>query len=103
MKRPSKGRTWKFIKLIGLIGLPVALWLLPANFFDGGPPMCLSVILLGQECYGCGMTRACQHCIHGDFRAAYDFNKMVFIVLPILIYLYAGMFLKAYREFRVAK
>lgn len=62
---------------------PFLLWLLPASFFDDGESVCLSVQLAGMECYACGMTRAVMHFIHFEFAAAWDFNKIVFIVMPI--------------------
>jgi hypothetical protein len=33
----------------------------------------------------CGMTRAVQHLIHLDFETAYHFNKLSFVVFPLLI------------------
>tara|TARA_B100000925_G_C21666920_1_gene328063 strand:- start:50 stop:340 length:291 start_codon:yes stop_codon:yes gene_type:complete len=73
--------------LIFLIVIPFIFIFLPINFFDSGDSICLSIVLFNKECYGCGMTRAIQHLIHFDFKGAYDFNKLSFIVLPILIYL----------------
>jgi hypothetical protein len=97
------GPAWLKARLAVLLILPVALLALPASFFDDGPPMCLSVILFDQECYGCGMTRACQHMIHGEFETAAGYNRMAFIVLPILIFGW-GMEVRAtYRKLAVAK
>jgi hypothetical protein len=62
------------------------LVLLPASFFDTGQSLCLSKLILHQECPGCGITRAVQHTIHFDFEAAWRYNKLVIFVLPILIY-----------------
>ena len=73
--------------LFFLIVIPFIFIFLPINFFDTGDSICLSIFLFNKECYGCGMTRAIQHLIHFDFKGAYDFNKLSFIVLPILIYL----------------
>ena len=73
--------------LFFLIVIPFIFIFLPINFFDSGDSICLSIVLFNKECYGCGMTRAIQHLIHFDFKGAYDFNKLSFIVLPILIYL----------------
>ncbi|MFN5494643.1 MAG: DUF2752 domain-containing protein [Bacteroidota bacterium] len=70
----------------GLLIVPLVLIILPADFFDSGPPMCLSVLLLDMECYGCGMTRGIMHLIHFDFAAAASFNKLSFVVLPFLIF-----------------
>ena len=49
--------------------------------------MCLSKVLAGIECYGCGMTRAIMHLIHLDFKEAYQYNKLSFVVFPVLTFL----------------
>ena len=76
-----------FKKLLrgGLVFLPLVLIILPADFFDEGQSLCISVLLFDTTCYGCGMTRAIQHLIHFDFEEASHFNKMSFVVLPILV------------------
>ena len=76
----------QYIKLILLILIPITLLILPANFFDDGKSVCLSVMLLDIECYGCGITRAIMHLIHFDLEEALYYNILSFIVLPILIY-----------------
>lgn len=68
-----------------LVIIPIILLLLPANYFDKGQSICLSVLLFEKKCYACGMTRAIQHLIHFDFHEAWNFNKLSFIVLPLLI------------------
>jgi hypothetical protein len=64
---------------------PLVLLLLPADFFDTGESMCLSVQLFDMQCYGCGMTRAIQHLIHFDFQDAYEYNKLSFLVVIVLL------------------
>ena len=64
----------------------ISLLILPKDFFDYGKPICISVNLFHRECYACGMTRAVQHLIHLDFKGAATYNKVSFIVLPLLIY-----------------
>ncbi len=76
----------QYIKLILLILIPITLLILPANFFDNGKSVCLSVMLFDIECYGFGITRAIMHLIHFDLEEALYFNSLSFIVLPILIY-----------------
>ncbi|KAF2519893.1 DUF2752 domain-containing protein [Flavobacterium salilacus subsp. salilacus] len=63
---------------------PVVLLFLPADFFDKGESICLSKSLAGIECYACGMTRAVMHFIHFEFEAAWEFNKLSYIVVPLL-------------------
>jgi len=62
----------------------VVLILLPANFFDEGQSICLSVQLFGKECYACGLTRSIMHLIHLDFREAIFYNPLGLIVMPII-------------------
>jgi hypothetical protein len=69
----------------GLVIAPLVVILLPADFFDTGESLCLSVQLFDMHCYGCGMTRAIQHLIHFDFHEAYDYNKLSFIVVFVLL------------------
>jgi hypothetical protein len=79
----------------------IVLLLLPADFFDHGQPMCISVLLFDRECYGCGMTRAIQHLIHFDISAAMHFNKLSLVVFPLLTFLLIKDFidlLKAKKE-----
>ena len=83
-----------------LTALPLAVVLLPADFFDSGRSVCLSITLFDQTCYGCGMTRAVQHAMHFDFKTAYAFNPLVGIVLPLLILAW-GMEFK--RQIRIYK
>tara|TARA_B110000285_G_scaffold72347_1_gene83342 strand:+ start:343 stop:639 length:297 start_codon:yes stop_codon:yes gene_type:complete len=76
------------IYYIGLLIGPIVLFVLPASFFDTGKSVCLSVALLDQECYGCGMTRGLQHLIHGEVKEAHEFNKLSSFVLVVLIVLW---------------
>jgi hypothetical protein len=83
-------RIFQLIYVSGLLLLPAVLIILPADFFDKGKSICLSVLLFDTACYGCGMTRAIQHIIHFDFHTAYSLNKISFIVFPILTGLWIG-------------
>lgn len=69
-----------FLALIAIV-----LIYLPANFFDSGQSICLSVLLFDKQCFGCGMTRAIQHLIHLDFEIAFQYNKLSFIVFPLFV------------------
>lgn len=79
---------------------PLVLLLLPANFFDTGQSMCLSVLLLGKTCYGCGLTRGVQHFIHFDFDAAWQFNKLTFIVVPLLLIVWGAEVLSTFKKIK---
>lgn len=96
---PSK-KAWLWAKLIFFVVVPLALLILPANFFDDGPPMCLSVILLKTECFGCGMTRGIMHLIHLDFTEAAYYNLGSFVVFPILAFFWAKWAWGTWKELR---
>lgn len=79
-------RTVSLIKICLYMLLPVALWLLPATFFDLRPAICLSRLIFHVHCPGCGMTRSIMHLMHFDLRGALAFNRLSVVVFPILIY-----------------
>ena len=82
---------------------PIALLMLPANLFDNGRSICLSQLLLGKNCYACGMTRGIMHLIHLDFEEAFAYNMLSFIVLPLLAFLWVQWFIKEYRIYKLLK
>jgi len=71
--------------LLLLILAPVSLLLLPSDYFDQGESICISKLIANTDCPGCGMTRAIQHILHFEFDRAYDYNKLVVVILPLLI------------------
>lgn len=68
--------------------------------FDSGPEVCIFTLLSGYHCPGCGMTRACMHIIHFDFVPALEYNKMAFVVLPVLCGLLVAEFVKTYKKIK---
>lgn len=73
-----------YISNLIIIIAPFVLLFLPSNYFDEGQSVCLSVQLAGIECYACGLTRATMHFMHFEFQEAWNYNKLVFIVVPML-------------------
>jgi hypothetical protein len=55
-------------------------------------PPCLSRLLLGLHCPGCGMTRCVSALLHGNVAQAFAYNPLFVVVLPLLAYA-AGSFL----------
>ena len=80
-----------------LITLPIILLFLPADFFDLGDSICLSVFLFDVECYACGMTRAIQHLIHFNFNQAIEYNILSLLVFPLLLYMYFKELRRVYK------
>ncbi|MCC5920734.1 MAG: DUF2752 domain-containing protein [Cyclobacteriaceae bacterium] len=77
------------VKLGVMLLLPSILLLLPADFFDEGESVCVSVLVFDLECYACGMTRAVMHLIHFNFSKAWEYNLLSYPVVAIGGFLYA--------------
>ncbi len=87
----------KLIIWVGLFiwaALPFYLLALPIDHFDYGKSHCPSVLLFHQECFACGLTRATQHMLHGDWQGARAFNAGIIVVFPTLIALYVAVMCK---------
>lgn len=74
------------IAAFGLLGLAVGFWLLREH----GPfvpwlPGCTFHRLTGLHCPGCGMTRAAAALAHGDLAAAFRFNPVGMVLLPLAL------------------
>jgi|GEM_PF-1949569 hypothetical protein len=79
-------RIYSYVVVVGMPLGAIVLLLLPADYFNTGQSLCVSVLLFDTSCYGCGMTRAIMHMIHFDFSSAWEFNPLSFIVFPLASY-----------------
>jgi hypothetical protein len=85
--------------LVALLIFPIALWILPADFFDGegGVVVCPSRLFFDFECYGCGMTRAITHLHHGQLEDAVYYNLLspiVYIALVVMWFIWVRSSMK---------
>jgi len=88
--RPNRA----ILATLGLLGLAVAFWLLREH----GPsarwlPGCTFHRLTGLHCPGCGMTRAAAALAHGNLAAAFRFNPVGMVLLPLAL---VGLGLEAF-------
>lgn len=67
-----------------ILASPVFLLFAPADFFDDGPSICPSKLLLDIECLGCGLTRGVMHLLHFDFALAWQYNPLSYIVVVLM-------------------
>jgi hypothetical protein len=89
--------TLGILKATGLIAIPVALFILPKSYFNEGPSISVFAWFGAEDfMYSTGMTRAVMHLLHFDFETAAGFNKLSFIVLPILIIVWVKLLLKEF-------
>jgi len=73
-------------KMALYILLPIIFFLIPTTWLEKYPPPCLSRMLFGVRCPGCGMSRAMSCAVHGNFKKALHYNKLVVVVLPLLVW-----------------
>jgi hypothetical protein len=74
---------------VGLyILLPLAFIVVPTSWIESRRSICLIRILFGVPCPGCGMTRAISCVFHGHFKRAFQYNKLIVIVFPLLCHIW---------------
>jgi len=74
------------------------LYYIPLEWLKNQHSVCLFKNITGNECYGCGMTRAILSAIHFHFADAFLYNKLYLIVLPVLIYVWAKKIVNLWLE-----
>lgn len=87
----------KYFKIVLLLSIPITLWILPSNFFDNGKSISIFALMgIEDYIYSTGMTRSIMHLMHFDFAGAIEYNKLSFIVLPLLFLLWLKLLLKEF-------
>jgi hypothetical protein len=67
----------------------LCIYVIPKEWlFDESHTLCLFHNLTGRDCWGCGMTRAMASVAYLDFEAAWDYNRAVVVVAPLLVWLW---------------
>jgi hypothetical protein len=85
-RRVSSGE--KVLAVAGLAATGVVL-LLVRNFnptASGWFPQCPFYALTGLSCPGCGATRGMHQLLNGDLPAALDYNALLILFVPMIIY-----------------
>ena len=68
---------------------PLCIYVIPKEWLFGeSHTLCLFHNLTGRDCWGCGMTRAMASVAYLDFEAAWDYNRAVVVVAPLLVWLW---------------
>lgn len=81
--RSSKRSNASALRIAALAAVPVLLGSIPMSLFERMPKVCV-LRRIGMPCWGCGMTRAVASASRGDLGAAWRYNKLSVIVVPIL-------------------
>ena len=74
------------VKLLLLILLPIVIYAIPAESVFNGKSICVFTNIFGVECWGCGITRAIFSALYFRFAEAWEYNRLVVIVLPLLMF-----------------
>jgi hypothetical protein len=77
--------------LVIAIGVPfglLVLALIQPEQLDDLPGLCVWKRLTGRPCFGCGTTHAVSALMHGDLSAAARYNRIIFIVVPVGIWIW---------------
>ncbi|MDR2424068.1 MAG: DUF2752 domain-containing protein, partial [Prevotellaceae bacterium] len=82
------------VKILLLAALPVCLYFIPVDKMNEEHTICLFKNLTGHECWGCGITRATISAIQFDFTAAFQYNKLIVAVFPLLVYVWGKTIFK---------
>lgn len=90
----TKRRIRLVVTVVALVLLVPGLTLLylynpeEVSFF----PPCMSKLITHYDCPGCGTTRALHNLLHGNIAAAWHYNRFLFVAVPFVIFLAAGMY-----------
>ena len=77
----------KLLRIAVGIGVPLGLLSLAlVCLYSGNTPPCIFYELTGLYCVGCGTGRAFLSMLHGNFYAAFRFQPLLFVFLPLIIY-----------------
>ncbi|RXK86782.1 DUF2752 domain-containing protein [Filimonas effusa] len=77
-------------KLLFILWLLVPVLLFQVDHCSGNGhfTLCLFKNITGRDCYGCGVLRGISACLHLDFPAAYQLNRLNLLTIPLLTFLY---------------
>jgi len=88
-------------KLCAFFLLPFLLYMVSLDNLEGKHSICLIKNLFGVECYGCGITKAVIASVQLDFVRAFNYNKLIIIVMPLIVYLSVKEILKSIKILRM--
>lgn len=89
------------IKLSIIALLPLGIYLLPRELIlSGEHSICLFKLIFHHECWGCGMTRAFVSLAYLDFEGAWQYNHLVVIVAPLMLYLWGKWVVTTYKNLK---
>lgn len=80
-----KNKVPKYLKLLIIILIPILIYLIPVEYIEANPAICLFRTLFNKRCIGCGITRSIINTIHFNFDKAISYNALVIVVFPLIV------------------
>ncbi|MEI7484138.1 MAG: DUF2752 domain-containing protein [Ignavibacteriota bacterium] len=78
--------------------IPLLFYIIPISFQDRFGSICLIKRATGLECWGCGTRHALYAIMNLDFLKAWYYNKLSFVVFPVLVYLWFKYVIREYKN-----
>jgi hypothetical protein len=77
-------------KVLKLFTIAVAIGCMYTLFvkYTGFAIPCIFYVITDLKCPGCGVTRMCLSLLQLDFVTAFSYNQMLFMLMPVLIFLF---------------
>lgn len=87
----------KFKRSIKIIFVIIAFAAIMTYYYFEDPavqpyPPCPFYFITGLYCPGCGSSRALHQLLHGNFLKALDYNPLMVISIPFVIYLFLSQY-----------
>jgi len=85
--RKNLKKTLQICKLCVFFLLPFLLSMVSLDELERKRSICLFKNLFEVECCGCGLTKAVIAITQLDFVRAFEYNKLIVVVMPLIAYL----------------
>jgi hypothetical protein len=82
-------RLGRGLVLLGAVGTCTLLYAVDPAAEDSPYPLCPFRALTGIPCPGCGTLRATNRLLHGDVGAAFGYNALLILMVPVFVYILA--------------
>ncbi len=94
----NAARLFDLLVFVLLTGLGVAAIATPNFILQYSPPCIFNYFFGFNYCWGCGLTRATLAVLDGNLEVAWHLNRLIFIVLPLIIFQYIRFFIRVFRQ-----
>lgn len=88
------------LSIIILILVAIFLRIISVNDLSNAPTLCIYKNLTGNDCWGCGTSRAVISIMHLEFKQAYHYNKGIVLVFPLLSFFWLKLIIKNIQTLR---